>query len=64
MPDQSVLLDKVRRYFEYAGKNVDRAHEIYHDDAVLEIRRCCQLQGVAPPVSGRRALLGPAGHGT
>ena len=36
MPDQSVLLDKVRRYLEYAGKDVDRAHEIYHDDAVLE----------------------------
>ncbi|MDQ4009784.1 MAG: nuclear transport factor 2 family protein [Actinomycetota bacterium] len=36
MPDQSVLLDQVRRYFQYAGKDVDRAHEIYHDDAVLE----------------------------
>lgn len=38
MVDQSVLLDKVRRYFEYAGKDVDRAHEIYHEDAVLEFR--------------------------
>ena len=36
MPDQSVLLEMVRRYFEYAGADVDRAHELYHDDAVLE----------------------------
>src|SRR2546423_8550694 len=36
MPDQSALLDQVRRYFEYAGADVDRAHEVYHDDAVLE----------------------------
>ena len=35
MPDQSVL-DKVRLYWEYAGADVDHAHEIYHDDAVLE----------------------------
>jgi hypothetical protein len=36
MPDQSVLLEMVRRYFEYAGADVDRAHELYHDDAVPE----------------------------
>jgi hypothetical protein len=36
MPDQSVVLDQVRRYWEYAGADVDRAHELYHDDAVLE----------------------------
>jgi hypothetical protein len=36
MVDQSVLLQKVQRYFEYAGADVDRAHEIYHDDAILE----------------------------
>jgi hypothetical protein len=36
MVDQSVLLEKVQRYFEYAGADVDRAHEIYHDDAILE----------------------------
>jgi hypothetical protein len=36
MANQSVLLEKVRRYFEYAGADVDRAHELYHDDAALE----------------------------
>ena len=36
MPDRSVLLGKVRRYLEYPGADVDRADEIYHDDAVLE----------------------------
>jgi ketosteroid isomerase-like protein len=48
MSDQSVLLDKVRRYFEYAGKDVDRAHEIYHDDAVLEFPQSGErFEGVA-----------------
>jgi SnoaL-like domain len=36
MTDPSVLIGQVRRYLEYAGADVDRAHEIYHDDAVLE----------------------------
>ena len=36
MVDQSVRLDKVRLYWEYAGADVERAHEIYHDDAVVE----------------------------
>jgi hypothetical protein len=36
MADQSVVLDQVRRFYEYAGADVDRADELYHDDAVLE----------------------------
>ena len=36
MPDQPARLEVVRRYWEYAGADVDRAGEIYHDDAVLE----------------------------
>jgi SnoaL-like domain len=36
MADQADLVGKVRQYFEYAGTDVDRAHEIYHADAVLE----------------------------
>jgi len=36
MVDQSARLDAVRRYFKYPGADVDYAHEIYHDDAVLE----------------------------
>jgi ketosteroid isomerase-like protein len=48
MPDQSALLDQVRRYFEYAGADVDRAHEIYHDDAVLEFPQSGErFEGVA-----------------
>ena len=31
--DESVLLE---RFFEYAGADVDRAEELYHEDAVLE----------------------------
>ncbi len=36
MPEQSAVLEQVRRYWEYAGADIDRAHELYHDDAVLE----------------------------
>ncbi len=36
MTDQSVLLDKVRLYFESPGGDVAHAAELYHDDAVLE----------------------------
>jgi hypothetical protein len=34
--DESVLRQKVERLFEYAGADVDRAEELYHEDAVLE----------------------------
>lgn len=27
----------VDRFFEYTGADVDRAEELYHDDAVLEL---------------------------
>jgi SnoaL-like domain len=36
MSDESARLGVVRRYWEYPGADVDRAHEIYHDDAVVE----------------------------
>jgi SnoaL-like domain len=36
MPDQSVVPDQVRRFWEYPGADVDRARELYHEDAVLE----------------------------
>jgi ketosteroid isomerase-like protein len=48
MLDQSVLLDRVREYFEYAGKDVDRSHELYTDDAVLEFPQSGErFEGVA-----------------
>jgi hypothetical protein len=31
-----MVLDQARRFWEYPGADVDRAHELYHDDAVLE----------------------------
>jgi SnoaL-like domain len=55
MPDQSVLLDQVRRYFEQAGADVDRADELYHDDAVLEFPQSGErLEGVANLTEWRR----------
>src|SRR5207344_2255705 len=48
MSDQSVLLDQVRRYWEYVGKDEARAHEIYHGDAVLEFPQSGErFEGVA-----------------
>lgn len=34
--DEATVLAALRRHWEYAGKDEDIAHEIYHDDAVLE----------------------------
>ncbi|MGD9697218.1 MAG: nuclear transport factor 2 family protein [Thermoleophilia bacterium] len=36
MDEQATRLQVVRRYWEYAGADIDRAEEIYHPDAVLE----------------------------
>jgi hypothetical protein len=36
MVDQSVRLEKVWLYWDHAGADVEQAHEIYHDDAVVE----------------------------
>lgn len=36
MVDQSVLRDRVLRYWEYVDQDSGLAHELYHDDAVLE----------------------------
>ena len=55
MPDQSVRLEVVRRYWEYAGADVDRADEIYHDDAVLEFPQSGErFEGVANFTEWRR----------
>jgi SnoaL-like domain len=55
MPEQSVVLDKVRRYLEYPGADVDRAGEIYHDDAVLEFPQSGErFEGVASFTEWRR----------
>ena len=55
MPDQSVVLDQVRRYWEYPGADVDRADELYHDDAVLEFPQSGErFEGVANFTEWRR----------
>ncbi len=36
MFDDAVLHATLKRHWEHAGKDEDIAHEIYHDDAVLE----------------------------
>ena len=55
MPDPSVVLGKVRRYLEYPGADVDRAQELYHDDAVLEFPQSGErFEGVATFTAWRR----------
>ncbi len=34
--DEAVVRAKLERHWQYAGTDQDIAHEIYHDDAVLE----------------------------
>ena len=34
--DHSILLERLQQHWEYLGVDADRAHEMYHDDAVLE----------------------------
>ncbi len=46
MSDQ--LHEKLRRYWEHLGEDVERDHEIYHDDAVLEFPQSGErFEGVA-----------------
>ena len=70
MLDDSALLVALRRHWDYTGQDEDVAHEIYHDDAVLEfpaVRRAVrgrgELPGVAAAVSRPRlAVPHPADH--
>ena len=34
--DHAILLERLRQHWDYLGVDVDRAHEMYHEDAVLE----------------------------
>jgi ketosteroid isomerase-like protein len=55
MADESRVLEIVRRYFEFAGADVERAEEIYHDDAVLEFPQSGErFEGVATFTEWRR----------
>jgi ketosteroid isomerase-like protein len=55
MADESMVFETVRRYFEYTGADVDRAQEIYHDDAVLEFPQSGErFEGVATFTEWRR----------
>ena len=59
MSDEQARLDVVRRYWEYAGADVDRAQEIYHDDAVLEFPQSGErFEGVATFTEWRRQYPG------
>jgi len=63
MPDHSVLLDQVRRYFEHAGADVDRADELYHDDAVLEFPQSGErFEGVTNFTEWRRQYPAEVGY--
>lgn len=55
MSEQSVILDQVRRYFEYPGADVERANELYHADAVLEFPQSGErFEGLANFTEWRR----------
>ncbi len=55
MADESRVLEIVRRYFEFVGADVERAEEIYHEDAVLEFPQSGErFEGVATFTEWRR----------
>jgi hypothetical protein len=55
MADESRVLEVVKRYFEYVGADVERAEEIYHEDAVLEFPQSGErFEGVATFTEWRR----------
>ena len=55
MADQSVLLEQVRRHWEYLAKDLERSHEMYHEDAVLEFPQSGErFEGVASFTEWRR----------
>jgi hypothetical protein len=55
MADRSAVLEVVRRYLEYPGADVDRAAELYHDDAVLEFPQSGErFEGLATFTEWRR----------
>ena len=48
MLDEAALLAALRRHWEYSGRDEDIAHELYHDDAVLEFPQSGErFEGVA-----------------
>ena len=48
MLDEATLRAQLARHWEYSGKDEDVAHEIYHDDAVLEFPQSGErFEGVA-----------------
>jgi hypothetical protein len=55
MADESRVLEIVRRYFEFVGAHVERAGEIYHEDAVLEFPQSGErFEGAAAFTEWRR----------
>ena len=55
MADESRVQEILKRYFEYAGADVERAEEIYHEDAVLEFPQSGErFEGVATFTEWRR----------
>ena len=56
MLDEADLLNALHRHWEYSGRDEDIAHEIYHDDAVLEFPQSGErFEGVAHFREWRRA---------
>ena len=46
--NQPTPLERVRHHWEHLGTDVDRAHEMYHEDAVLEFPQSGErFEGVA-----------------
>lgn len=58
MLNDAELLSRLKRHWDYSGKDEDISHEVYHEDAVLEFPQSGERFGrrelprVATPISG------------
>ena len=60
--DERVLRAKLDRFFEYVGADIDRAEELYHEDAVLEFPQSGErFEGRATFTEWRRQYPVPRG---
>jgi hypothetical protein len=41
--DETKLRAALKRYWEHMATDAETAHELYHDDVVLELRVACTL---------------------
>jgi hypothetical protein len=62
--DEKAVRKMLEQHFEYAGSDPARAHEMYHEDAVLEFPQSGErFVGVEHPIGARNVEPPPRASG-